>query len=167
MAFYIIAFFIVVPAILVIVSRNPVISAIWLVVTLFAQAALFVLLNAELVAVLQVLLYAGAIMVLILFVIMMLNLNKTSLKWRAVTGERLILGLGAFYLLAVLSFVLWMISTGPAANAPAKEIAGTIEATGKLLLTKYVVPFELLSVLLLAAIVGSVVLSKKQKVKET
>ena len=74
MAFYIIATLIVATALLVIFSKNTIISALWLVVCLFMQAALFVLLDAHLVAALQVLLYAGAIMVLIIFVIMVLNL---------------------------------------------------------------------------------------------
>lgn len=161
MAFYIIAALIVTSAVLVIASRNPIVSAIWLVVCLFAQAALYVLMEAHLVAALQVLLYAGAIMVLILFVIMLLNLSPKNLKWRAIAGERIIIGAGAVYLAGVLGMALWIIYKGVSGSMFHVPVEGTIENVGRLLLTKYVVPFELISVTLLAAIVGAVVMSRK------
>jgi NADH-quinone oxidoreductase subunit J len=150
--------------------RNPVASALWLVVTLFSLAALFVLLDAQFLAVLQVLVYAGAIMVLFLFVIMLLNLGRggpTDLK-----GP---IGLGLGVLLAGLLLVQLLVlrqsgslpALGPAAGvagvAPrAAAGVGIIPALARPLFTAYLVPFELTSLLLLAAIVGAVVLAKRK-----
>ncbi|MBI2092897.1 MAG: NADH-quinone oxidoreductase subunit J [Deltaproteobacteria bacterium] len=158
MIFYLIAFGIVVTAILTIASRNSVVSALWLVACLFAQAILMVTLEAHLVAAMQVLLYAGAIMVLILFVIMLLNLTPKELKWKFIAGERLILGSGVIYLAGVMGLALWIIYKKGASFVPAAGggTAGTVEAVGKLLLTKYALPFELVSVTLLVAIVGAI-----------
>jgi NADH-quinone oxidoreductase subunit J len=158
MTFYLIAFGIIVAAILTIASRNSVISALWLVVCLFAQASLMVVLDAHLVAAMQVLLYAGAIMVLILFVIMLLNLSPKELKWKSIAGERLILGSGVIYLAGVMGISLWIIYK----KSVVVELAtggetGTVEAVGKLLLTKYALPFELVTIVLLVAIVGAII----------
>lgn len=161
MAFYIIAGIIIVTALLVVASRNPVVSAIWLVACLFAQAALFVLLNAHLVAALQVLLYAGAIMVLILFTIMLLNLAPSALKWKTIAGERLVLGSGVLYLAGAIGFSVWLMKKSYEAPVLKGIVIGSIENVGELLLTKYFIPFELISVTLLAAIVGAIVMSKK------
>src|SRR5437660_10588889 len=144
-----------------ITRRSPVASALWLVVTLFALAALFVLLDAQFIAVLQVLVYAGAIMVLFLFVIMLLNLGRagpTDLK-----GP---LGLGVGVLLAGLLLVQLLVlrQAGPAAGGPARATAeqGMIPTVARPLFTTYLVPFEITSILLLAAIVGAVVLAKRK-----
>lgn len=165
MTFYILSILIIIFAISVVVARNPIFSSLWLVACLFAQAALFITMDAGFVAVLQILLYAGAIMVLILFVIMLLNLAPRSFKFRTIIGERLLLGTGAFYLAGVIGFAVFMafkrvgVSTGDTLVAP----TGSVENVGNLLLTKYAVPFELLSVLLLVAIVGSIVMSRRDK----
>src|SRR5213080_1828410 len=124
-----------------ITRRSPVASALWLVVTLFSLAALFVLLDAQFIAVLQVLVYAGAIMVLFLFVIMLLNLGRpgpTDLKGPA--------GLGVGVLLAGLLLV---------------QLLG-LRRVAPPLFGAYLVPFEITSILLLAAIVGAVVLAKRK-----
>ena len=146
--------------------RNPVASALWLVVTLFSLAALFVLLDAQFLAVLQVLVYAGAIMVLFLFVIMLLNLGRagpTDLK-----GP---IGLGLGVLLAGLLLVQLLVlrqsslpALGAAAGPPPRAAvgAGIVPALAQPLFTAYLVPFELTSLLLLAAIVGAVVLAKRK-----
>jgi NADH-quinone oxidoreductase subunit J len=146
--------------------RNPVASALWLVVTLFSLAALFVLLDAQFLAVLQVLVYAGAIMVLFLFVIMLLNVGRagpTDLK-----GP---IGLGLGVLLAGLLLVQLLVlrqtsspsPLGAAVGPPRPAVgAGIIPAIAQPLFTVYLVPFELTSLLLLAAIVGAVVLAKRK-----
>ena len=145
-----------------ITRRSPVASALWLVVTLFSLAALFVLLDAQFIAVLQVLVYAGAIMVLFLFVIMLLNLGgagPTDLK-----GP---LGLGVGVLLAGLLLVQLLVlrqaaaaGAGGAVRPPAEQ--GMIPPVARLLFTAYLVPFEITSMLLLAALVGAVVLAKRK-----
>ena len=143
-----------------ITRRSPVASALWLVVTLFSLAALFVLLDAQFIAVLQVLVYAGAIMVLFLFVIMLLNLGRggpTDLK------GPLGLGLGVFLAGLLLVQLLVLRQTGTAAGGPAGAALeqGMIAAVARPLFTAYLVPFEITSILLLAAIVGAVVLAKR------
>ena len=142
-----------------ITRRSPVASALWLVVTLFSLAALFVLLDAQFIAVLQVLVYAGAIMVLFLFVIMLLNLGRSSGDLKGPLG----LGVGVFLAGLLLVQLLVLRQTGPAAGGavrPALEL-GMIPSVARPLFTAYLVPFEITSMLLLAAIVGAVVLAKR------
>ena len=143
-----------------ITRRSPVASALWLVVTLFSLAALFVLLDAQFIAVLQVLVYAGAIMVLFLFVIMLLNLGRAGPS--DLKGP-LGLGVGVFLAGLLLVQLLVLRQTGPAAGGavrPALEL-GMIPSVARPLFTAYLVPFEITSMLLLAAIVGAVVLAKR------
>src|SRR6185295_13093750 len=132
-------------ALLCITRKNPVASALWLVVTLFALAALFVLLDAQFIAVLQILVYAGAIMVLFLFVIMLLNLGRPG-----PTDIR-----GPAGLLA-------SIQLPPGTVQGLQEHQGIIGAVANPLFDAYLIPFEIASVLLLAAIVGAVVLAKRK-----
>jgi NADH-quinone oxidoreductase subunit J len=153
----------VVSALLCITRQNPVASALWLVVTLFSLAALFVLLDAQFIAVLQVLVYAGAIMVLFLFVIMLLNLGRGGPA--DMKGP---LGLGAGVLLAGLMLVQ-LLAIRPGAPAPAPSVMaraaaeqGMVPAIARPLFGEYLLPFEITSVLLLAAIVGAVVLAKRK-----
>ena len=145
-----------------ITRRSPVASALWLVVTLFALAALFVLLDAQFIAVLQVLVYAGAIMVLFLFVIMLLNLGRagpTDLK------GPLGLGVGVFLAGLLLMQLLVLRQAGLAPGGPVRPPLGQgmmIPSVARPLFTVYLVPFEITSILLLAAIVGAVVLAKRK-----
>ena len=144
-----------------ITRRSAVASALWLVVTLFSLAALFVLLDAQFIAVLQVLVYAGAIMVLFLFVIMLLNLGRagpTDLK------GPLGLGVGVFLAGLLLVQLLVLRRTVPAGGGPARPALeqGMIPPVARPLFTTYLVPFEITSILLLAAIVGAVVLAKRK-----
>ncbi|HEV8305158.1 MAG TPA: NADH-quinone oxidoreductase subunit J [Gemmatimonadales bacterium] len=153
-------------ALLCITRKSPVASALWLVVTLFALAAMYVLLDAQFIAVLQVLVYAGAIMVLFLFVIMLLNLGRpgpTDIKGPVGVG---ITALLAGTLLLQLR-VLRDATPPPAIQLPAGTMAtlqqqGMIAAVAGPLFDAYLVPFEITSLLLLAAIVGAVVLAKRK-----
>jgi len=156
----------VVSALLCITRRNPVASALWLVVTMFQIAALFVLLDAQFIAVLQVLVYAGAIMVLFLFVIMLLNLGRNS-----VSDIRGPAGLAVATLLAgAVGLQLFIVARSappgsPAGASPlalAEQTEGMVGVVARPLFTTYLVPFEITSVLLLVAIVGAVVLAKRQ-----
>jgi NADH-quinone oxidoreductase subunit J len=139
-------------------SRNPVTSAMCLVLTIISLAGLFVLLHAFFLAAVQVLVYAGAVMVLFLFVIMLLDLKeeeRRKLKALGIAGG--VISVGA--ILAIFLSSLFQAPLG-AAESPALE-GGTV-ALGKLLFTEYLLPFEIVSVLLLVAIVGVVLLSKKE-----
>jgi len=153
-------------AVLCITRRSPVASALWLVMTLFQIAALFVMLDAQFLAVLQVLVYAGAIMVLFLFVIMLLNLGRLSVSdIKGPAG----LAVGAFLAGALgLQLLIVARATPPAdvtlptgALAAVERAEGMVGVVARPLFSTYLVPFEITSVLLLAAIVGAVVLAKR------
>ena len=157
----------VVSALSCITRRSPVASALWLVVTLFSLAALFVLLDAQFIAVLQVLVYAGAIMVLFLFVIMLLNLGRpgpTDLKGPVGLIVGVLLAGGLLVQLLGLRHVApppgLALAPGVMARAAAEQ--GMVPAVARPLFGTYLVPFEITSILLLAAIVGAVVLAKRK-----
>jgi NADH-quinone oxidoreductase subunit J len=138
-------------------SRSPVTSAMFLVLTIVSLAGLFVLLHAFFLAAVQILVYAGAVMVLFLFVIMMLDLKEEEqrkIKALGILGG--LISTGA--ILAIFLSSLLKASLG-ASQSPAAE-GGTVPLA-KLLFTQYLLPFEIVSVLLLVAIIGVVLLSKK------
>jgi len=154
-------------AALCITRRNTVASALWLVVTLFQLAALFVILNAEFIAVLQVLVYAGAIMVLFLFVIMLLNIGpgtpsdlKGPLGFAVATVLAAAVGVQLLVLLHAVPPADIRLPPGTVAGAAATQ--GMVAAVAQPLFTVYLIPFEVTSLLLLAAIIGAVVLAKRQ-----
>jgi NADH-quinone oxidoreductase subunit J len=161
MLFYIFASLAVVCGFLVVAnpfSRNAVTSAMFLVLTIVWLAGLYVLLNAFFLAAVQILVYAGAVMVLFLFVIMMLNPDEEDQRrWKKTTG---FLGaLGAVLIAALLSGAICGLK-GPSAFAnPAVE--GAAGPLGKALILDFLLPFEIVSVLLLVAVAGVVLLSKK------
>jgi NADH-quinone oxidoreductase subunit J len=158
--FYIFAFLTLVFGFLVVAnpfSRNPVTSAMFLVLTIVSLAGLFVMLHAFFLAAVQVLVYAGAVMVLFLFVIMLLDLKveeRRKIKVLGIVGGLVSVG-------AILAIFLSSLLKAPlgATESPALE-GGTVQL-GKLLFTEYLLPFEVVSVLLLVAMVGVVLLSKK------
>lgn len=158
--FYIFAATAVASSLLMVIQRNPITAAMNLVVTMFALAAIFVLLNAHFLAVIQLLVYAGAIMVLFVFVIMLLNLQDQALRPRK---RRFLHLIGVALAVYAFSQLHELISRSPAEKMPPVEPAyGTTGALGDLLFTDYLFPFEIVSILILAAIVGSVVLAKRR-----
>ena len=144
----------------VVLNRRPIYSVLSLLAVMFCLAALFVMLGAYFLAGLQVLLYAGAVLVLFLFVLMLLNLEQDALA----RAKRFTLG-GAGALAALL--LLWTLlrialASGRAgALSAAPSANGTVESIGRLLFTAYLLPFELTSFLILAATIGAVTLAKK------
>jgi NADH-quinone oxidoreductase subunit J len=140
-------------------TRNPVTSAMFLVLTIVSLAGLFVLLHAFFLAAVQILVYAGAVMVLFLFVIMLLDLKEE--ERRKVTRFGWVAGLLAVGALAAI-LLRAVVSPGVAAQPPATLAEGDTRALGLLLFTDYLLPFEIVSVLLLVAMVGVIVLSKKE-----
>ncbi|MDZ4224682.1 MAG: NADH-quinone oxidoreductase subunit J [bacterium] len=158
--FYIFGGMAVVTALLMVTRQNPIFSAVWLVVSFFAFAVLFLMLDAQFVAVLQILLYAGAIMVLFIFVIMLLNVRAEELKPKVMQFSGILGGGAAIYLIVL--FTLGILKEPVAAFGPVPADFGYVAPVGRLLFTKYLIPFELTSVLLLVAIVGSVVMGKRK-----
>jgi len=138
-------------------SRNPVTSAMFLVLTMVFLSGLFVLLHAFFLAAVQILVYAGAVMVLFLFVIMLLDLKaeeQRKIKFFS-------MGLGGASVGGLLLLILISIFQGQAANAGFPRVEGRTADLGELLFTNYLLPFEIVSVLLLVAMVGAILLSKK------
>ncbi len=147
-------------AVMVITLKNPVHSAVALVCNMFSLAALFALLDAHFLAALQVLVYAGAIMVLILFVIMLLNLQPDELGRAKQTATKAVGGVLATW---VVVLVISLVTTGKSGEMPAvPESFGTLETIGRLLFSRFLLSFEVASVLLLAAILGAVGIAKKK-----
>jgi NADH-quinone oxidoreductase subunit J len=144
----------------VVLNRHPVRSALCLVATLFLLAVVFVLLDAHLVAALQIVVYAGAIVVLFLFVIMLLDLQVEP-REPPRAALPLIAGLAAGGFALVLAAALRRGAAVPEAAAAAPGF-GTTEAVSERLFTQFVLPFEITSLLLLVAIVGAVVIAKRQ-----
>jgi NADH-quinone oxidoreductase subunit J len=149
-------------ALLVVTRRNPIISAICLIVNFFCLAGLYLTLHAQFIAVIQILVYAGAIMVLFVFVIMLLNLGderrlRDGFTWKKVAAGGF--GLGIFMEL----IYIFMIQTGtPSIEMERATNIGTVEAVGHMLFTHFLFPFEVTSLLLTATIVGAIVLAKKK-----
>ncbi|MFM7100758.1 MAG: NADH-quinone oxidoreductase subunit J [Verrucomicrobiota bacterium] len=144
-------------------SRNPVTSAMFLVLTIVSMAGLFILLHAFFLAAVQVLVYAGAVMVLFLFVIMLLDLPEEEHR----RLNRLALGLGGLAVLALAGLLVRAVGTGSTpGQGTAAAVVGSTRQLGRRLFEVYLLPFEVLSVLLLVAMVGAILLSKKET-KET
>ncbi len=160
--FYVLAVIILVGAILTITRRNAVHSAIWLIVTLLGVAGLYLNLNAEFLAAVQVLLYIGGLMVLFLFVIMLVNLDEAakqrrfSHQWTIAVGCALVLlaEFGYFLVKGKESFNFAEGGTG--------ALEPNIQMISWALYRDYMLPFEIASLLLLVAIVGAVVMAKKE-----
>ena len=157
----------IVSALLCITRRSPVASALWLIMTLFATAVLFLLLDAHFIAALQVLVYSGAIMVLFLFVIMLLNLgDQSATDMKGWFGRMVGLALGVF--VAVELWVITKVVPVDQIRLPAGELnrmtvdEGAIGLVAQVLYTTYLLPFLLTAILLLAAIAGAVVLAKRE-----
>lgn len=147
-------------ALMVITSKNPVYSVLWLVVTFFAISGHYILLNAQFLAIVNIIVYAGAIMVLFLFVIMLINLNRESEpnknRWIKMAGA--VAG-GCLLLVLVAALKNTEFNTR-SAQVVGGDI-GLIKNLGRELFTTFVVPFEISSILFLSAMVGAVLMGKK------
>ncbi len=144
----------------VVLSRNPVYAAMNLVAAFFFLAGIYVLLAAHLIAFMQILVYAGAVMVLFLFVIMLLSIGDEHLFKEQHRAMQVVGALGAVMLVAVLAAAIGASAGGP--GAPLAADFGTVKAVGKVLYTEFLLPFEVTSLLLLVAIVGAVVVAKER-----
>ena len=145
-------------------GRNPVHAALALVSTLFFLAGLFVMLAATFVAAMQILVYAGAIMVLFIFVIMLLNLGRDELGDARITGIKVATSLAVLLLIGKLVKVVWTSAYGPAPPVAFEGPAefGSIGPVGELLFKQFLLPFEMTSVLLLVAVIAAVVVARSR-----
>ena len=147
-------------ALAVVLNRHPIYSVLSLLVMMFCLACLFIMLGAYFLAALQVLLYAGAVLVLFLFVIMLLNLEPEILARTRVFTLRTVGTLTAIVLFFLLARSLWSVGGEPPLSTVPSP-SGTVEGVGRPLFTTYLLPFELTSFLILAAIIGAVTLAKR------
>lgn len=152
-------------AVLVIVLRNPVYCALSLIGTFFALSGLYLLLQAQFIAVVQVIVYAGAIMVLFLFVVMLLDLGHELPAWLQRDWPRLLLGIGvtALLLIELVIPIGSRISHGPQGPYTSELVGavGNTQLVGRLLFTDFLIPFEITSIILLIAIIGAMVLARR------
>jgi NADH-quinone oxidoreductase subunit J len=147
-------------ALMVVFSRNPVNSVLYLVLTFFCISGHYLLLNAQFLAVVHIVVYAGAIMVLFLFVIMLMNLNQDS-EPQKTWLTKIIAGVAGGMMLFVLVGSLKG-SEHLGLNSYGSSQIGLVKNLGKVLFTEFLFPFEIASILLLAALVGSIMIGKKE-----
>lgn len=148
-------------ALMVVLSTHPVRSVLYLILTFFLISANYVMLNAQFIAIVNIVVYAGAIMVLFLFVLMLLNLSKDN-EPRSSALMKICASLAAGILVVVLVAALKDAVLLPEVQAE-DNMQGMVQNLGQLLFTKYILPFEVSSVLFLSAMVGAVMLSKREK----
>lgn len=162
--FIALSFFAITGAIAMLLYKSPMFSALGLLITMLSVAGMFALLNATLLFMVQIIVYAGAIMALILFILMFLNIKEEDLpkepkKYRLVA-------FGAILMIPLNVLILKAISNLPNKDlSPIESDFGTIKIVGIKLYEEWIVAFELISILLLIALVGSVVLAKRRKTK--
>lgn len=161
--FFIFSFGAVLSALLMVTNKKPVSAAMNLILTMFCLAGIYVLLDAHLIAALQIIVYAGAIMVLFLFVIMLINIQEKEGK---LEGNKIALQIVS---IVVVGSIFIMIANIAKIDSGLVQIIsdavngfGTVKSIARLLFTEYLLPFEIASILLLAAIVGAVILAKRR-----
>jgi NADH-quinone oxidoreductase subunit J len=165
--FYVAGIIVLASAVACITNRSPVASALWLVAVLFNLSVAYVLLDAHFIAALQVLVYAGAIMVLFLFVIMLLNIGRPGPTDIKGARGKLIAVVAGLLMVAELA-ALRSVELPSEASLPDGAVARIVERQGAVqavaipLFQQYLIPFELTSIMLLAAVVGAVVLAKRK-----
>ncbi len=159
--FYALSVFAIVSAILVLVSKNPIHSVLWLILVFFAISGHYILLNAQFLAIVNIIVYAGAIMVLFLFVIMLMNVQSDKEPQK----KLLIKFIGVLSGGSLLTLLIALVKQ--TAQLEGKQVLmkegtiGLIHPLGKALFNDYVLPFEISSVLFLSAMVGAVIIGKK------
>lgn len=161
--FYIFAVIIIGSASVVVTSRNIMYSAFALLFTFFGVAAFYVLLNADFIAVTQIMIYIGGILVLIIFGVM-LTTNITGVDMKEGVSGKTQLALGGIAALSVAVTLIMIFRDSFAGIAPSPEKSATVKEIGQLLLTDYLLAFEVASVLLLIAIVGAALIARRKKI---
>lgn len=146
-------------ALMVVFSRNPIYSVLYLVICFFSISGHYILLQAHFLAAVNLIVYAGAIMVLFLFVIMLLNLNKESEPQKTNAFKAAAIFSGSLIMILIAASSRSFELQGPAATIP--NDFGTVKAIGMVLFTEFLLPFEVASVLLISAMVGAVILARK------
>lgn len=160
--FYFLSFLALLSAVMVVVSKNPIHSVLYLILTFFTLSGHYVLLNAQFLSIVNVIVYAGAIMVLFLFTIMFLNLKDDAFISSRIGYNILCVAL----VFGLAGYILYQIAVTPIETAHHESInsqIGMVENLGQTLFSRFLVPFELVSVLFLSAMVGAIMLGRREK----
>jgi NADH-quinone oxidoreductase subunit J len=152
-------------AVVVVAHKSPIYSTMSLVVTLFSVAVLFVLLGAPFLAALQILVYAGAIVVLFLFVIMLLNIQAEEMPQAAQGAQRWLALLGAAVFAGFMVLLFWR--TGSPGTQPLTEDLVSLRSLARALFSEYLLPFEIVGLLLLVAVIGATVVARRPAEADT
>ena len=159
-----VAFASILTSLLLITRKNPIHSALCMVFTFLCVAVLYVLLRNPFIAIIQVIVYAGAIVMLIVFVLMLLDLEEELQSGLKLLYSKVIGGvLAVLFLFGILYAVIATPLTGKTGPYTPDDLTNNVRVVGEILFTQYLFPFEVASILLVAAIVGAVVLSKKSR----
>jgi NADH-quinone oxidoreductase subunit J len=159
--FYALSAFAIISAVMVLVSKNPIHSVLWLILVFFAISGHYILLNAQFLAIVNIIVYAGAIMVLFLFVIMLMNIKQENEFKKHLLVKFIGVLSGGSFLVLLVSLVKQTVQLQGQKVLLKEGNIGLIHPLGKALFTDYVVPFEISSVLFLSAMVGAVIIGKK------
>jgi NADH-quinone oxidoreductase subunit J len=159
--FYGLSAFALISAIMVLISKNPIHSVLWLILVFFAISGHYILLNAQFLAIVNIIVYAGAIMVLFLFVIMLINVKKDSEPQKQLFVKFIGVIAGGSFLTLTISLIKQAQPLVGKTVLLKEGTIGLIHPLGKALFNDYVVPFEISSVLFLSAMVGAVLIGKK------
>ena len=157
--FYFLSFLAVLSAIMVVVSKNPVHSVLYLIITFFCIAGHYILMNAQFLAAVHVIVYAGAIMVLFLYVIMLLNLNEETEPHKSNILKVTATICGGLLLVILIGSLR---GTESLIQGTGSDSIGLVKNLGKVMFSEFLLPFEVTSILLLAAMVGAVMLGKQE-----
>jgi NADH-quinone oxidoreductase subunit J len=151
----------VISSVLVVTRKNPVYSVLYLIACFASLAVVFLLLFAPFIAAMQMMIYVGAIIVMFIFVIMLLRLERVDLLKELSTSSRILAGIPSCALLGTLSLLI--VKESPGAFIKPQEGFGSAKLLGKMIFTKFLVPFELLSILVIIAIIAAILLAKRGK----
>jgi len=157
--FYFLSAIMVISALLVVFSKSPINNVIYLIICFIAMAGHYILLNAQFLAVVHIIVYTGAIMVLFLFVIMLLNLNKAIIPQKSTVTRIMAVIAGGLFLLVLLAATRQTFEIRP--RFPFNGNIGLVKEVGKTLFHEFLLPFEMSSVLFLSAMVGAVMFGKR------
>ncbi|MGV3460710.1 MAG: NADH-quinone oxidoreductase subunit J [Flavobacterium sp.] len=160
--FYILSAITLATAFLTIFSKNPIHSAIYLVLCFFSIAGHYLMFNAQFLAIVHIIVYSGAIMILMLFTIMLMNLNKEDERNKSLLSR--LAAVGSFCLVAFVLLAAFIKAQKPHTYEVSGQDYQSIKVLGQVLLNDYMVPFEFASVLLLVSMIGAVLLSKKEHI---
>ncbi len=159
------AFFAITGAVAMLLYKSPIYAALGLLISVISVGGLFALLSASFMFMVQIIVYAGAIMTLLLFILMYLNIDEKDLPQEP--KRNFLIGLGIAIMLPINALILDTIAKMPQADMSiVEEGFGGVKEIGLILYKDWLIPFELISILLLVALIGSVVLAKKRKAKE-